>query len=541
MTRSGGAAGAVNVVDWVGRYDELSARRDAITAEELDELGLAAWFIGREAECERAWDAAHHAYLDAGDTDAAIRCAFWQGFTLADHGETVRAGAWMSRLFELVGRAEPSARSAATAKLCEMLGAFGAGELEASVALGEHAVELARAANDFDTEVIATMSLGRSLVRAGRVREGFDCMDRVMLAVSSGRVSDRAAGPAYCAVIASCIDRWDVDRARVWTRELSEWCDAQRGLEPFRGECSVHRATVQQLLGEWDEATATLAEVCEHERRVETLENAFYGLAEMYRLVGRRDEAETAYRHAAELGREVQPGLALLRRDEGRISPARAGVARALEASPSPRVRTELLAALVELEAEHGDWDVAARAAAELRVMADTVGTPVLEAQADRAEARLLIGTDAPEPALPLLRRSWTVWRRLEAPYEAAVTRVLMGRANRAAGDEEAAQLEFDAARTVLTELHAVADLDRLERIAAGPDFPEASAGLTRRELEVLRLVAGGRSNRQIASELFLSERTVARHVSNILGKLGLANRSGATAFAFEHGLVATA
>lgn len=176
---------------------------------------------------------------------------------------------------------------------------------------------------------------------------------------------------------------------------------------------------------------------------------------------------------------------------------------------------------------------------------ADSIGTVYLHAHADRAEARLLIGTDAPEPALPLLRLSWSVWRRLEAPYEAAITRVLMGRANRAAGDEEAAQLEFDAARTVLTGLGAIGDLDRLERLAtgsgAGAARPEASAGLTRRELEVLRLIASGRSNRQIATELFLSERTVARHVSNILGKLGLANRAGATAFAFEHGLVAMA
>jgi DNA-binding NarL/FixJ family response regulator len=529
------------VIDWVARYDELTARRPALDAEELDALGLAAWFLGRTDECERAWDAAHHAYLEAGDADAAIRCAFWQGFTLADRGEAVRAGAWMSRLFELVDDAEPSPRTEALAALTRAVGAFAAGEFDASVTLGERATALARAAHDPDTEVLATMGLGRALVRSGRVVEGFGCMDRVMLAISSGRVSDRAAGPAYCAVIASCLDRWDVDRARVWTRELSDWCDAQRGLEPFRGECSVHRATVLQLLGEWDEATATFTEVCDRERRVETLENAFYGLGELCRLVGRRADAESAYRSAAELGREVQPGLALLRRDEGRFSAARSGIARALEASPMPRARTELLAAQVELEVEHGEWEVAARAAAELRAMADTFGTIFLEAQADRAEARLLIGTDAPEAALALLRRSWSVWRRLEATYEAAVTRVLMGRANRAVGDEEAAQLEFDAARTVLTGLGAVADLARLERLAAEPGAAAASAGLTRRELEVLRLIAGGRSNRQIANELFLSERTVARHVSNILGKLGLANRSAATAFAFEHGLTAPA
>jgi ATP/maltotriose-dependent transcriptional regulator MalT len=451
------------------------------------------------------------------------------------------AAAAPSRLAELGAMGAPTAFGDAAVALAEGSAAFGQGRLDESIALCERAAASARAAGDLDVEVLATMSLARSLVFSGRVVEGFASMDRVMLAVASGRVGARAAGPAYCAVIASCLERWDVERARVWTRDLSEWCDAQRGLEPFRGECSVNRASVLQVLGEWDEATATLTEVCDRERDARTLEYAYYGLGELCRLVGRRAEAETAYRRAAELGREVQPGLALLRRDAGRFPAARSGIARALEASPPPGTRAELLAAQVELEVEHGDWDVAARAASELRVMADTLGTIYLRAQADRAEARLLIGTDAPEQAIPLLRESWAVWRRLEAPYEGAVTRVLMGRANRAFGDEEAAQLEFDAARTVLGELGAVADLDRLERIAAEPGRPTASAGLTKRELEVLRLIAGGWSNRQIANELFLSERTVARHVSNILGKLDLPNRAAATAFAFEHRLNATA
>jgi DNA-binding NarL/FixJ family response regulator len=533
------AGHAQSAVDWVARFDELAARRDALTAAELDDLGLAAWFLGHEAECVRAWDDAHRAYLDAGETDAAIRCVFWLGFTLADHGETVRAGAWMARLFELLVAAGRPPQDDANAVLAQGQRAFAEGRFDESIGLGERALALAQAGRDDDLEVLATMGLGRSLIHVGRISEGFACMDRVMLAISSGRVSDRAAGPAYCAIVASCLDRWDLDRARVWTRDLNDWCDAQRGLEPFRGECSVHRASVLRLMGEWDEAEATLVDVCARERRAQTLENAYYGIGELNRLVGRRAEAEAAYRRASELGREVQPGLALLRRDEGRPGAARAGVARALEASPIPGLRAELLAAQVELEIEHGQAEVARRAASDLRAMSDLLGTDYLRAQADRAEARVLLGTDATEQVLPLLRRSWSAWRELEAPYEAAITRVLLGRACRALGDEEDAQLEFDAARTVLTGLGAVADLGRLERIAAGDDRPAASAGLTRRELEVLRLVAGGRSNRQIATELFLSERTVARHVSNILGKLDLANRAAATAFAFEHGLTA--
>ena len=214
--------GTVNVVDWVARFDELTARRPTLTAAELDDLGLAAWFLGRESESERAWDAAHLAYLDAGETDAAIRCVFWLGFTLSDQGDTVRARAWMSRLFELCGIAGRPPQSEATAVLAQAAAAFGEGRLEESVSLGERAVALAQAGRDPDIEVLATMSLGRALMFSGRISEGFACMDRVMLAVSSGRVSVRAAGPAYCAVIASCLERWDVERARVWTRDLSE-------------------------------------------------------------------------------------------------------------------------------------------------------------------------------------------------------------------------------------------------------------------------------------------------------------------------------
>ena len=533
-------AGAARAVDWVARYDELSAGREALGAEELDELGLAAWFLGREADSVQAWSDAHEAYLAAGDTDAAIRCAFWLCYTLGQHADYVRAGAWMARLIDLAGDT-PTARSGAAALLCRAVATFEFGGVEESVELSGRAIRLAHSAGDLDLEVLATMALGRSLVASGDPRAGFACLDRVMLTISTEGVSDRVAGPAYCAVIASCLDRWDVERARVWTRDLSDWCDAQRGLEPFRGECSVHRATVLQLVGEWTEAAVTLSAVTLSERREQTLENAVYGLGELHRLAGRATEAEDAYRQAGALGREVQPGLALLRRDGGRAAAARSGIARALEAGPAPRTRTELLAAQVELELDGGDLAVAERASAALRDLANTFDTPYLQAQADRAEARVRLATDAPDAALPLLRRSWAAWRRLDAPYDAAITRVLLGRASRALGDEEAAQLEFDAARTVLTDLGAAPDLARLERIAVPGARSDAAGGLTRREVEVIRLIASGRSNREIADHLFLSERTVARHVSNILAKLGVANRAGATAFAFEHGLAASA
>lgn len=533
MSRAAGST----TTDWIDRYAQLSARGDDLAAAEWDELGLAAWFIGRQEESEDAWTRAHLAYLADDDVDAAVRCVFWTGFTLGESGETVKASAWMARLFELCDQPTAGARSQATRALCQAVAARAAGGDSDVIGLSRRAETLATAAGETDVAVLATMNLGRALLLAGHAEEGFACMDRVMLRIAAGEVGDRAAGPAYCAVIASLLSRWDLDRARIWTRDLGAWCDTQRGLEPFRGECSVHRATVLELAGEWAAASELLDDVRGREHRPETLENAWYGIAELCRLTGRRAEAESAYRRAAQLGRSVQPGLALLHRDAGQTAAARAGLSGALGSERDPGRRADLLAAAVDLAVDAGETPAAATASAELRTIADAFGTEYLSAAADRAEGTVAISAGAASDAVPALRRSWAGWRRLDAPYESARTRALLGRAIRDLGDEEGAQLEFDAAREAFTALGAVPDLTRLER-ESNPELPTPPGGLTRRELEVLRLLARGSSNRRLAEDLFLSERTVARHVANILTKLGVPNRSAATAFAFENGLM---
>jgi DNA-binding CsgD family transcriptional regulator len=141
-----------------------------------------------------------------------------------------------------------------------------------------------------------------------------------------------------------------------------------------------------------------------------------------------------------------------------------------------------------------------------------------------------------PPAAVAALRRAWTLWQRVEAPYEAARARTLLGQACRDAGDEDSALMEFDAAAAVFARLGAAPELARIEALTRRRAV--APAGLTAREVDVLRRVATGRSNREIATDLVLSEATVARHVSNILTKLGVRSRSAATAFAYEHGLV---
>jgi ATP/maltotriose-dependent transcriptional regulator MalT len=531
------------VVDWTTRFDELAAREASLAGDELDEYGQAAWFVGRDDVSVRAWERAQLRFLEDGDLTSAVRCVFWLGFTLSEHGDTVRSGAWMGRLMDLCARDDATPATDAARALCVAVGTFARGEAEASIPLFHTAIGRADAAADADALALATMGLGRALLANGQPEAAFAQLDRVMLLIADGRVSDRAAGPAYCAVIASLLGRGDVERARVWTRELGDWCDAQHGLEPFRGECTLHRATVLQLGGEWDAATTAIDLVCRTEKRAETLANAWYRAGELHRVAGRPAAAREALRRAAALGREVQPVLAMLHRDAGDLTGAWAGLEAARATVVEPAARAEVLAAAVRVALDRGRLEDARAAAADLRGCAAVFDTLYLQALSSRSDGEVALAEGRAGDALAALRRSWAAWRRLDAPYEAALTRVAIGRAIREIGDDEGAELEFDAARVVLDGLGAIPDLARLERAAAAPSVGGAGSdpGLSRREREVLTLVARGWSNRRIAEHLFLSERTVARHVGNILAKLGVPSRSAATAYAFEHDLATAA
>jgi DNA-binding CsgD family transcriptional regulator len=333
---------------------------------------------------------------------------------------------------------------------------------------------------------------------------------------------------AYCSVIALCMDLYDIRRAQEWTQALTGWCDQQSGLVPYRGACLVHRAQILQLRGAWTEAAGAAEDAC---RRLSagTVGSAWYRLAEVERQRGRYAAAERAYQTAAADGMEVQPGLARLRAAQGNQASAIAGLDRALAEDPLSPHRPTLLAARVELAIECGDRDTARQAATELGtfVRADS---PYLQALAAYSEGAVRIACGDPQGAIPWLRRSWSLWQRLEMPYEGARTRLLVGQACRALGDVDAEQMEIDSARAVFERLGAVVDLAAL-------DHSDRSGGLSPRELEVLRLLATGATNRAIADQLFLSERTIARHVSNIFGKLGVSSRAAATAWAYKYKL----
>jgi DNA-binding NarL/FixJ family response regulator len=346
------------------------------------------------------------------------------------------------------------------------------------------------------------------------------------------------AGIVYCYTINVCRSVHELRRAREWTTALTHWCDGQADMVAHKGVCLVHRAEIMQLLGAWESALEEARRAGEPPvtgRRVSA--EAHYVQGELHRLQGDFDAAEEAFRFAARLGSDAQPGLALLRLAQGNGEAAFAAIRRALGETGDVLGRVALLPAYVEIALAAGEVDEAERASAELAEISDAQRSDALAARSGGARGAVALERGDASEALIALRRSLQAWQELEAPYEAARARVLVGLACAALGDDDGATLELEAARSVFADLGARPDLARVASLLA-PGSSQNAHGLSPRELEVLRLVASGETNKAIAAALVLSERTVDRHVSNTYAKLGVSSRAAATAFAYEHGLV---
>jgi DNA-binding CsgD family transcriptional regulator len=395
-----------------------------------------------------------------------------------------------------------------------------------------------------DADLKAFALLTQGLVRASRHQRDASLVsfDEAMVAVTVESVSPITVGIVYCAVLEACYEMADIGRAREWTHTLSEWCAGQPDLVAFRGHCAVHRAETMRFEGAWSDALAEAALVC---RRVTSdargtgsrgvpIGAAYYEIAEIHRMRGEFAEAEQAYRDASQHGRPPEPGLALLRLAQGKHGIAEASIRTVLETPRPPFARASVLAASVEISLARKDLEAARRSADELAGIAAKLPTPFLQASAAQALGAVLLAQADERNALLRLREAWMAWQSLDLPYEAARVRVLMAVACRALGDVDAASMECAAARRVFDRLGAAPELARADQFLGRG----ASPCLTAREVEVIKLVASGRTNRTIARALGISERTVDRHVSNILAKLDLSSRAAATAYAYEHNLV---
>lgn len=523
---------------WTVTSERLAAldRQQPLSVEDLVRWGIASHLRGDVEGCGRVLRRGHEESA-RDDPCAAALCAFWLGLCAMETGQGAVAGGWFAQAAADLEAVPQDCPERGYLMLPRAMMAIDAGDLAAA----EEALEQVRACGERhqvpDLVVSGTAFLGRIRLDRDDVAGGLALMDRAMTGLLSSAMTPILAGQVYCGVVEACQWIGDHDRVRQWTAELVRWCEAQPDLVPYTGQCAVHRGQLMMLDG-------ALAEACVEFRlaseRYALLGAPFaaglarYEEGEVHRLRGDLDDARRCYDEAAETGHDGQPGRALLGLVAGDGAAVLRGLERALAEAHGASQRLRVLPAIARAATETGDLDRAERAVDDLSGLAASTGVPSVRARAAAAAGALALARGGPADALPLLREAHRLWVRVRAPYEVARVRADMGRACAALGDPDGARVEWRVARRAFAELGTGPDERRVGALldpAPGPD------GLTPREVEVLGLVAAGLTNPQVAARLYLSEKTVSRHLGNIFTKLGVRSRTAAAAYALRHDL----
>jgi DNA-binding CsgD family transcriptional regulator len=454
-------------------------------------------------------------------------------------GESGRANGWLARAQRLLGNDATECAERGYLLLPVVEQRIESGDYETAYSAAGDAAAIGERCGDVDLIACARHQQGRIRLQQGQVEAGLVLLDETMVTVTAGELSPLVTGLMYCSVIGACQQVYALDRSGEWTAALTQWCEEQPDMVAFTGTCRVHRAEIMQLQGTWAAAIEEAQHACARSQGVDRRATAaaLYQKAEVHRLRGELAAAEEAYQGASQLGLEPQPGLALLRLVQRRSNAAAAAMRRVVSTTTSRLKRMSLLPAYVEILLAAGAVQDARNASRELDAIAAGFGIGVPRAIAAQARGAVDLAEGNAQDALGSLRCAFEVWQRIGAPYAAARVRVLIGLACRALDDEDSAALELAAARAAFTRLGAEPDLRWMDQLMNGSPSGDA-LGLTPRELQVLRLVATGKTNAAIADELCRSERTIERHLSNILTKLDLPSRTAATAWAYTHGLV---
>jgi DNA-binding NarL/FixJ family response regulator len=507
-----------------------------LCADDLDALGDCAWWLGLGDESVAAYAEGFHLHQQDCRPRKAAMSAFGVAVTLFLRGEVTPASGWMARAQRLLAD-QPESAEHGYLLFAELEGALEHAELAAVIEGSRQVQMMGRRHQDPTLVALGVLAEGRALVRDGQPRAGAALLDEAMLAALSDQLAPAFTGSIYCHLVAACWELTDLRRAREWTAALERWLSRLPAAVVFGGICRVHRAQLLQLQGDWAgaERDARLACADLSELHLAAAAEGWYALGDISRLRGDLGTADESYTRSHRLGRDPQPGRALLHLAHGRVDAAVASIRSALAAETrGPLYRVRLFSAQVEIALAAGDLATAADADRAVQSTASTYPSPGLIATAHQARGSLLLAQTDAAAALPVLRSACGLWLELAAPYEVARTRLRLARAYGGLGDDDAAMVELDAAEETFVRLGAVPDAETVRRSRNRPLLPD---GLTPREAEVLALVATGQTNRQLAAALVLSEKTVARHLTNIFAKLGLASRSAATAYAFEHGL----
>ena len=454
---------------WGEAYARLSAadRETPLEPEDLERLAVTCSMLGRDTESADSLARAYQGFIGRDAPERAARAAFWLVLDLMERGDVAQASGWIGRVRRLLGQMPGDCVEQGFVLLPEAMRAVAEGEFETALEVLERVAAIGDRFGDPDLVALTRHAQGRILIRTGKVKEGLALLDEAMVAVTTDDVTPLVIGGVYCSVVSGCQEVFDWRRAQEWTAAMSRWCAPQPDMVLFRGQCLLRRSEVLQLRGDWDgaleEARRALARLLDPPGQV-SLGNAYVQLAELHRLRGELAEAEEAYRLASQHGKRIQPGLALLRMAQGDPAAALVSLRRALDESTEQRFRPTLLAACVEAAIAADDVPAARTAAAELAAIAADLGVPYLRALSARANGAVRLAEGDARAALGELRQSDAIWQELDAPYEAARTRMLVARACGELGDASEAEMSLAGAAAVFERLAAAPDLTQVEQ-----------------------------------------------------------------------------
>jgi ATP/maltotriose-dependent transcriptional regulator MalT len=498
----------------------------------------AAWWSCRIDDAIAVRQNAYAGYLNAKDLRRAGSAAWRISEDFAIKGESAAGLGWLKRAQRHLS-SEPECIERGFLAVTESDVARTSGDLAQARSHAARAVELGERCDSLDLHAMGIQALGRTMIASGEIREGMALLDEAMALVLSRRLNPLFTGIIYCNVVAACMARADLGRASEWTEAAMAWCGSIADLTPYHGICRMHRVEIMTLRGAWDRAEAEALQTVQEMHGLEqhVAAEALYAIGEIHLHRGELDEAEDWFMRAYEKGRDPQPGLAAVRVAQGKVDAAATGIRLALASAPEPTLhRARLLAAQVDVLLEHRDLPAAWKAAEELERLTSETPSPLLDVITMMARASLHLAGDEIDEALRDARRAWSLSQQLKLPHFAAKARMITGLVAGRMGDIDRARIELEAARTEFERLGASLDVRAVsEHLRAAIERP---GGLSARELEVLRMVAAGRTNREIAAVLVISEKTVSRHLENIFRKLDVSSRAAATAFAFKHELV---
>jgi class 3 adenylate cyclase len=457
---------------WREAYDAYSSvERRELTPADLEHFADAAWWTGRLEEAIKLREDAYAGFASGGEKHSAARLALTLSWDHSGRGAFAVSHGWFANAERLLEGEAKSAEHGFLALTRGINALFGEGSLPDALGHFDRAYDLGRRFGDRDTQVLALGGKGRALVKLGETDQGLALLDEASAAAVCGELRPYSTGLVYCITISSCQELGDYRRAAEWTEAANRWCD-RLDVSGFPGACRIHRAEIMRLRGDLLGAEKQAVEACEelHDFERSVTAGGYYEIGEIRRRLGDFAAAEEAYRTANELGRDPQPGLALLRLAEGKVDGAVAGITRALQDAEDALSRARRLPAQVEIAIAAGDLRTARAAAEEFEAIVDSykIGghrALAFDATAYVASGQIKLAEGDADAAVRCLQRGRDEWRQVGAPYETAQARMLLGIALRREGDEHAATAELEAATAVFERLGARLDEERVKEL----------------------------------------------------------------------------